>query len=169
MLAQSIVVQRSAKHTWNLRYQGERRQQAGDNYMFLISNHMAATRGGGHRQTACFHTPLVKPKRGPTARTCTRGRCTFRLPSRRWRWPDRSGRLVVWQIGHTVLACVERKIALGLQQLVLKARADPEIGQAHGRLQRDHLRNICSAKTGGSRYDYHPFVLYPARSRPTTS
>lgn len=46
----------------------------------------------GHRRTACFHTPLVKPKRGPTARTCTHGRCTFRLPSRRWRWPDRSGR-----------------------------------------------------------------------------
>ena len=88
----------------------------------------------GHRRTACFHTPLVKPERGPTARTCTRGRCTFRLPSRRWRWPDRSGRLVVWQIGHTVLACVERKIALGLQQLVLKARTGPKIGQAHGRL-----------------------------------
>ena len=88
----------------------------------------------GHRRTACFHTPLVKPKRGPTARTCTRGRCTFRLPSRRWRWVDRSDRLVVWQIGHTVLSRVERKIALGFQQLVLKARTGPKIGRAHGRL-----------------------------------
>ena len=69
----------------------------------------------GYRRAACFHTPLVKPKRSPTARTCTRGRYTFRLPSRRWRWADRSGRLVVWQIGNAVLARVERKIALGLQ------------------------------------------------------
>lgn len=43
-------------------------------------------------------------------------------------------RIVVWQIGHTVLARIERKIALGLQQLVLKARTGPKIGQAHGRL-----------------------------------
>lgn len=34
-------------------------------------------------------------------------------------------RVGTWQIGHTVLARVERKIALGLQQLVLKARAGP--------------------------------------------
>ena len=88
----------------------------------------------GHRRTACFHTPLVKPKRGPTARTCTRGRYTFRLPSRRWRWAVRSDHLVVWQIRHAVLARVERKITLGLQQLVLKARTCPKIGQAHGRL-----------------------------------
>lgn len=31
-------------------------------------------------------------KRSAIVRTCTRGRCTSRLPSRRWRWPDRSGR-----------------------------------------------------------------------------
>jgi hypothetical protein len=42
------------KHTWNLRYQGERRQQAGDNYMFLTSNHMAATRGGGIGERRVF-------------------------------------------------------------------------------------------------------------------
>ena len=54
MLAQSIVVQRSAKHTWNLRYLGERRQQAGDNYMFLISNHMATTHGGGIGERRVF-------------------------------------------------------------------------------------------------------------------
>lgn len=46
----------------------------------------------GHRRTACFHTPLVKPKRGPTARTCTHGRCTSRLPFRRWRWAVHSDR-----------------------------------------------------------------------------
>jgi hypothetical protein len=34
-------------------------------------------------------------------------------------------RLVVWQIRHAVLARIERKIDLGLQQLVLKARAGP--------------------------------------------
>ncbi len=42
------------KHTWNLRYQGERRQQAGDNYMFLTSNHMSATRGGGIGERRVF-------------------------------------------------------------------------------------------------------------------
>lgn len=42
------------KHTWNLRCQGERRQQADDNYMFLTSNHMAATRGGGIGERRVF-------------------------------------------------------------------------------------------------------------------
>lgn len=42
------------KHTWNLRCQGERPQQAGDNYMFLTSNHMAATRRGGIGERRVF-------------------------------------------------------------------------------------------------------------------
>lgn len=33
---------------------GERPQQAGDNYMFLTSNHMAATRGGGIGERRVF-------------------------------------------------------------------------------------------------------------------
>ena len=42
------------KHTWNLRYQGERRQQASDSHMLLLSNHMAATRGGGIGERRVF-------------------------------------------------------------------------------------------------------------------
>lgn len=41
--------------------------------------------------------------------------------------------------------------------------------QARRRGKRGNLHHICPVKTGGSRYGCHPFVLYPARSRPTTS